>query len=561
MSTLEALPAWSDDDRTASTPPKNAEPARLNLSALAPEGHAATSVPLRNAAAYEGALARIFSELFQPADLGPTPGSTARPRHTPGRDIEDHPEAVYLLAASLLAARRMARAAYWLRRLDSISADLADQQQWQGRSAFLWTLYAEQTGDIPTVLEQSATAARLIASDGGDESDLFPAGPRRGLLRTVDKVATDQLPLLAARAHIALGELHEAQRILIDRYGGEGELESRQPAMMAMLACRHGRLSDAVRLANAALHEAQRRDSVTELVDVEARLVLAEVLFERNELDAAREQLHAALELCCVTGATSWMWSVELDLARLSIAQQRPNEAGQRLHHLRRIKEAGFLSQSLEQKLNQVEIDCRLQLGDLDGALLITRSSSPRDISNVTLARVDLRCGRPDQALSRLHTEKMPYPAAQLRQQILVACAEHQLGRPRATDIIRRAVEAAQPEGYLRPFLEETIQILPLLQASSGSTHDPYGSRLLREAVRLVPAVSSKPAPCMLEPLTEREREVLQYLPSHLSVRQIAVHMCLSPNTVKTHVRAIYRKSGAVSRDDAVTIARGHGLL
>jgi LuxR family maltose regulon positive regulatory protein len=65
----------------------------------------------------------------------------------------------------------------------------------------------------------------------------------------------------------------------------------------------------------------------------------------------------------------------------------------------------------------------------------------------------------------------------------------------------------------------------------------------------------------MLEPLTDREREVLRYLPSHLNQQQIASALYVSLNTVKSHVKAIYRKTGAASRDDAVTIARSHGLL
>jgi ATP/maltotriose-dependent transcriptional regulator MalT len=64
-----------------------------------------------------------------------------------------------------------------------------------------------------------------------------------------------------------------------------------------------------------------------------------------------------------------------------------------------------------------------------------------------------------------------------------------------------------------------------------------------------------------LEPLTEREKQVLGYLPTHLSQRQIAVAMYLSLHTVKSHTKAIYRKIDANSRAEAVTIARTHGLL
>jgi len=65
----------------------------------------------------------------------------------------------------------------------------------------------------------------------------------------------------------------------------------------------------------------------------------------------------------------------------------------------------------------------------------------------------------------------------------------------------------------------------------------------------------------ILEPLTEREREILCYLPTHLTLRQIGMAVYLSTNTVKTHVKAIYRKMGVFSRHDAVTIARSHGLI
>ena len=54
---------------------------------------------------------------------------------------------------------------------------------------------------------------------------------------------------------------------------------------------------------------------------------------------------------------------------------------------------------------------------------------------------------------------------------------------------------------------------------------------------------------------------MLQYLPSHLSFPEIARRLCLSPNTVKTHARALYRKLDASSRAEAVAHAGDTGLL
>jgi LuxR family maltose regulon positive regulatory protein len=61
--------------------------------------------------------------------------------------------------------------------------------------------------------------------------------------------------------------------------------------------------------------------------------------------------------------------------------------------------------------------------------------------------------------------------------------------------------------------------------------------------------------------LTAAELRVLHHLPSHLSFREIASRLYVSPNTVKTHARGIYRKLGVSSRGEAVELARGAGLV
>jgi LuxR family maltose regulon positive regulatory protein len=131
----------------------------------------------------------------------------------------------------------------------------------------------------------------------------------------------------------------------------------------------------------------------------------------------------------------------------------------------------------------------------------------------------------------------------------------------RATDTLHMAVEAGRRELFIRPFLEHAPQALPLLRAVVGHGTDPYLAQLLSQAERLVPSTAATGSTSTIEPLTDREREVLGYLPSHLNRDQIATLMYLSPNTVKTHIQAVYRKMGATSRAEAVTIARSRGLL
>ncbi len=65
----------------------------------------------------------------------------------------------------------------------------------------------------------------------------------------------------------------------------------------------------------------------------------------------------------------------------------------------------------------------------------------------------------------------------------------------------------------------------------------------------------------LLEPPTEAELTVLRLLATDLSIRQIGEHLFLSPNTIRTHIRALYRKLGANTRPDAVARATTLGLL
>ena len=63
------------------------------------------------------------------------------------------------------------------------------------------------------------------------------------------------------------------------------------------------------------------------------------------------------------------------------------------------------------------------------------------------------------------------------------------------------------------------------------------------------------------EPITDREREVLRLLQGTLSLRDIGRELYLSPNTIKTHTRALYRKLGVSDRQDAVAKARELGIM
>jgi DNA-binding CsgD family transcriptional regulator len=84
---------------------------------------------------------------------------------------------------------------------------------------------------------------------------------------------------------------------------------------------------------------------------------------------------------------------------------------------------------------------------------------------------------------------------------------------------------------------------------------------LLGEARRPASAPAPAGPPWPGEPLTRSETRVLHYLPTHMGTPEIAAELFLSANTVKTHLRHLYRKLGAHNRREAVQRARAIGLL
>ncbi len=507
---------------------------------------------------YGRAVSLLFSNLPRAWNTFFLDNEVVAPKADDGRD----PSHTYLLAATRLGRLKVSQAAKLLQQLNVSFAECSDRQMWRGRTEFLWALYAHRVADASAVLERTQATLELfgpnmglIAGCGGSPA----AGP--SWVQTIDMAVSAYTPLLAAHAHLWLGELDEAHEVLVDHFGSLETAEADEPALLALLACRRGQLSLAYRLGRAALQRAEEPGGEG-LATFDARLAVAEVLFEHNELEQAQELLQSAVQLCASAQASHWASATEVDLVRLMIAQERSSEALDRLGHLRLVALRDPLPRHLVKRVNEVEIGCRISLGDLEGALSVARSVDRGDISSQTLARIDLASGRPDRALARLTSDRPVSLAHEVRRLVLLACTERQLGRAvGADDAICRAVNAARPEGYVRPFLEPGGQVLPLLRGIYASGGDPYPAHLLRQAGRAAPSAAASGQSTMLEPLTERERQVLGYLSSHLSCRQIAARIYISPNTAKSHVKSLYRKLGASSRDEAVAIAVSCSLL
>ena len=143
---------------------------------------------------------------------------------------------------------------------------------------------------------------------------------------------------------------------------------------------------------------------------------------------------------------------------------------------------------------------------------------------------------------------------------LVVAAAHGGLGdRARSDHAYDRAARYATSTGILRPFaVFPAAASSTLLERALGRDQPPEVRRML-EGMR---ADRGEAASVPVDPLTERERVIVALLADGLTVASIAGRLFISPNTVKSHVRSVYRKLDASTRAEAVDRARalGHDL-
>jgi LuxR family maltose regulon positive regulatory protein len=150
------------------------------------------------------------------------------------------------------------------------------------------------------------------------------------------------------------------------------------------------------------------------------------------------------------------------------------------------------------------------------------------------------------------------HPVLRLYAWLITALAQHGLGRQDlAAPALEEALALAASEGYRRPFVAGfPLRRLLERHLARPTAYGPLAAELLDALAR-----GGEAPPGLLEPLSERERAVLRLLPALLSNPEIAAELFVSVNTVKTHIKTIYRKLDVTSRRDAVARARELRLI
>jgi LuxR family transcriptional regulator, maltose regulon positive regulatory protein len=319
-----------------------------------------------------------------------------------------------------------------------------------------------------------------------------------------------------------------------------------------------------------------------------AHVGLAQVLYERNELTAALDHATRGSTLCRQLAVT---WPLAIGLATLARIRQAQGDA---VAALEIVGEAGRveLSPQVTALFNPVPSQrARLLLaqGDVHAAAQWTTAAglSPDDEPEyaqepayLVLARVLLARNDPGPALTLLQ-RLLDAAASQgrtgsiveiqaLRALALAARGDH----ASALVTLTESVTLARRHGYVRVLADEGAPMRALLARLSaarlGQQHaarriDPgYLAALVRacgQADGVPPPRRAVPAPGLIEPLTDRELEVLRLLAAGKSNQRIAHDLVVALDTVKKHVTHVLGKLGAANRTEAAARARQLGLI
>ncbi|AOT57605.1 LuxR C-terminal-related transcriptional regulator [Streptomyces rubrolavendulae] len=479
-------------------------------------------------------LAALFSR------MGPEPA-------TPAADL--------VRAARDLAGRETDQGLARLRRAGEHPGGGSDDAAARMSRALLETLAARLTG-CPARGEEAAAEADATR----------PELPGR-LLDAHPELTALQLTHLGS-ARLWAGRVEDAHAALTAAAGSPAATSTALPrkealAHLALLDYLNGWPGRAERKALAAVSEAERAGLPQRAGSGLDRLVLAAVAVERHELDRARSLLEEAARHGCDPCDPVPTAGRALVAARLALADGAVRDAAETVRPPLSTVEPSPWAVGHEALVTAARHLAEGRPGEAAEGLRAVPADQPACVAEA--AAIQLASGHAGAAadlLDGIRADGRTGPAVHVRTTLVRAGAAAEAGdEAAARALVRRALLDARRERLRRPFLDAGAWLGPLLAeaplrelAEGWLAPGPPG----RDR-RGLPEPS--PPPLAAVELSGRERDVLERLARMMSTEEIAADLFVSLNTVKTHLKSVYRKLAVNRRGDAVRRAHDLGLL
>jgi len=411
-----------------------------------------------------------------------------------------------------------------------------------------WAAYYVNRGSVDLSLEHNRLARQAVSAAAGHDP-LFPM--------------LAQLHLQEVGAHLMAGDLPAAAAAF--QHGPAPVSapivdEFRSPLVAAWVAFLQGDLVSAGAALDRVGGAAAEYDAVTHGVGhIIANLIQAGIHLERHEHVRAAALLAAARTAARINGRPVLQTIVDTWIARLATAQG--DRAGA-LASLAQVRLAlAVPDDRVRAQLALEEFRIALALAPAEASALIPRLPA-NAASRLLQARLHVLRREWAKAGQILDETEPLTIREQVEWGVLRSLAAQAPDPARAHRYLRTALALAEPHGYLATIIEQGPGIAALLHSlPAGTGLEPYVDDL---SVRAEAVAASSKGPAGLVPgglLSDRELTVLRLLSSRLTSTEIAGALFVSPNTLKSHMKSIYRKLDVNSRADAVREGEARGLI
>jgi len=448
-------------------------------------------------------------------------------------------------------------------------ADEADPQHVLATAAAVRSLHARLQGDPQGASEHARRALALLPAD-----NLDPRPFAALCLAEAYRVADD----------LEAADETFAETAELGRAAGHDYIALTAMGSLAHLRMSQGQLREASASLRQALGFAAKRGAELLPAVGRVRIGMGELFYEWDDLEVSERELILGTELAERAGELEILARGQVTLSRVKRARGDAEGALELAHKAERLARESGAPQTIadaalwKARLHLMGNELRAAASDLERASGVGDvPRSTRESERISLARLLIAREDHDEALRVLDSLREMAEVADGRSSVIQVFTLQALAlrakdeNNRAIDVMGRALALAEPEGYVRTFVDEGP---PMAELLSGVLDARQRGRL--DSLRCVPAhyvrtllatlerkapSTAQPTPGLPEALSERELEVLQLIAVGKSNRRIASELFVSVGTVKTHVNNLYRKLDAHSRTQAVARARELKLL
>lgn len=427
--------------------------------------------------------------------------------------------------------------------------------------AYAWISATTQWNAHPanTMRASERAIALLDANPGTAIPDLMH-------LTTPELLATVTIGS-GGRSHFLAGNFAEADAWIIRALGSEGvaypPFRVGLLGSLALLRAWCGRTADAELLAAEALELAAASGLLTHPIIADAYFAEAMVAHERGTHGAAAASLRDGTIRAEANHRTQLAWISRYERALLAVADGRFDEALELVDLSKYDDDTSAPAPVILERLVATHMAVLRRAGRSEESLRLRGGAPPTsaDVAFETVA-ASLALGRGQAARHLLAGMRDVFDGEEPRGHIqrLAASAwaaeldgDHHV----ALEQIDMALDLAEPDGLVEVFIGTDPAVLGLIGEIS-SVRGGLTDVILTRWQQVRPFDINTALP---EPLTDRELEVLRYLPGHSTAAELAKLCFVSVNTLKTHVMHIYRKLDVSGRSEAIARARELGLL